>query len=72
MNPVIMSSLSAKEIIQYVESGILESIDATSVMKLVDYLRAQIPEKGEPTYDSGYDDGYQEAIRDAVCALNNL
>lgn len=72
MNPVIMSSLSAKEIIQYVESGVLESIDTASVMKVVDYLREQIPEKGEPTYDSGYDDGYQEAIRDAVHALNNL
>lgn len=72
MNSIMTPSLSAKEIIQYVESGVLDSIDTASVMKLVDYLRAQIPEKGEPTYDSGYDDGYQEAIRDAVCALNNL
>ncbi len=53
MNSIIMSSLSAKEIIQYVESGVLDSIDAASVMKVVDYLREQIPEKGEPTYDSG-------------------
>ena len=33
MNSVMTSSLSAEEIIQYVESGLLESIDATSVMK---------------------------------------
>ena len=72
MNSIMMPSLSAKEIIQYVESGVLESIDTASVMKVVDYLWEQIPEKGEPTYDSGYDDGYQEAIRDAVHALNNL
>lgn len=72
MNSVRISSLSAKEIIQYVESGVLDSIDTASVMKVVDYLREQVPEQGEPTYDSGYDDGYQEAIRDAVYALNNL
>lgn len=53
MNSVIISSLSAEEIIQYVETGVLESVDAASVMKVVDYLREQIPEKGEPTYDSG-------------------
>lgn len=72
MNSVIMSSLSAKEIIQYVESGVLESIGTASVIKVLDYLREQIPEKGKPTHDSGYDNGYQEAIRDAVSALNNL
>ena len=72
MNSVMISSLSAKEVIQHVESGVLESIDTASVMKVVDYLREETPGQGEPTYASGYDDGYQEAIRDAVYALNNL
>lgn len=72
MNPVIMSSLSAKEIIQYVESGVLDSIDAASVIKVVDYFHDLIHEEGEEQYENGKKEGYQEAIRDAVCALNNL
>lgn len=47
MNSVMIASLSAKEIIQYVESGVLESIDTASVMKLVDYFHDLIHEEGE-------------------------
>ncbi len=72
MNSVIMSSLSAKEIIQYVESGVLESIDTASVMRVVDYFHDLIHEEGEEQYENGKKEGYQEAIRDAVNALNNL
>ena len=72
MNSVIMSSLSANEIIQYVESGVLESIDTASVMKVVDYFHNLIHEEGEEQYENGKKEGYQEAIRDAVHALNNL
>lgn len=72
MNSVIMSSLSAKEIIQYIESGVLESIDTASVMKLVDYFYDLIHEEGEEQYENGKKEGYQEAIRDAIGALNNL
>lgn len=72
MNSVIMSSLSAKEIIQYVESGVLDNIDTASVMEVVDYLYDLIHEEGEEQYENGKKDGYQEAIRDAVNALNNL
>lgn len=72
MNSVMMTSLSAKEIIQYVESGVLDSIDAASVIKLVDYFYDLIHEEGEEQYENGKKEGYQEAIRDAVNALNNL
>lgn len=72
MNSVMMTSLSAKEIIQYVESGVLESIDTASVMKVGDYFHDLIHEEGEERYAEGKKEGYQEAIRDAVNALNNL
>ena len=72
MNSAMMASLSAKEIIQYVDSGVLDSIDAASVIKVVDYFHDLIHEEGEEQYENGKKEGYQEAIRDAVCALNNL
>lgn len=72
MNSVMISSLSAEEIIHYVESGVLDSIDAASVIKVVDYFHDLIHEEGEEQYENGKKEGYQEAIRDAVCALNNL
>lgn len=72
MNSIMVTSLSAKEIIQYVESGVLESIDTASVMKLLDYFDDIIHEEGEEQYENGKKEGYQEAIRDAVYALNNL
>lgn len=72
MNSVMISSLSAKEVIQYVESGVLDGIDAASVMKVVDYFHDLIHEEGEERYAEGKKKGYQEAISDAICALNNL
>lgn len=72
MNSVMIASLSAKEIIQYVESGVLESIDTASVMKLVDYFHDLIHEEGEEQYENGKEEGYEEAISDAIGALNNL
>ena len=72
MNSIIISSLSAKEIIQYVESGVLDSIDAASVMKVVDYFHDLIHEEGEERYENGKKEGYEEAISDAIGALNNL
>ena len=72
MNSIMIASLSAKEIIQYVESGVLDSIDAASVIKVVDYFHDLIHEEGEEQYENGKKEGYQEAIRDAVNALNNL
>lgn len=72
MNSVMISSLSAKEVIQHVESGVLESIDTASVMKLVDYFHDLIHEEGEERYENGKKEGYEEAISDAIGALNNL
>ena len=72
MNSVMISSLSAKEVIQYTESGVLDNIDTASLMKVVDYFHNLIHEEGEEQYENGKKDGYQEAVRDAVNALNNL
>ena len=72
MNSIMMTSLSAKEIIQYVESGILDSIDTASLMKVVDYFHNLIHGEGEEQYENGKKEGYEEAVRDAVYALNNL
>lgn len=52
-----LNNLSVDEIINYYHNGMIGSVDASTLLRIVDKIESSVEDTKQAAYDEGYEDG---------------
>ena len=57
-----LNNLTVDEIINYCHNGMIESVDASTLLRIVDKIESSVEDTKQAAYEDGYDEGYEDGV----------
>ena len=67
-----MKHLTTKELINYIESGVIQQVSAEQVLSVIEDMRNTIDQMKDEIEAGGYQEGYRGGVSAARAALEYL